>query len=244
MGEVNRLGVYVSRLSTIKISPTDVSPTCWGNVTETVPIETSGFEFQVTHNLHVALCRVARIEIPDPYLLWVDAVCINKNDAEERGYSYGSWAIYTAEPSCHPRPVAFMNTLHDFLRSDEERAKLKWLLPRMSSSCADGGEVPWPSIALSAAVFILKAKLGVPISLWRQLDRIVRVMVDGGSNDDSLAKQTDIEGYVDMNESTGGRRDLTKSVFVTEKGFVGLGPPNLKVGDRRIRGQGFYGVIF
>ncbi|RYO93557.1 hypothetical protein DL766_003929 [Monosporascus sp. MC13-8B] len=131
------------------------------------------------------------------------------------------------------------NTLHDFPRSDEERAKVReligqidmgptnwhdvpfsavealfrrpywhrvWTLQEVALAkdvlvVCGWREVPWPSIALSAAVFILKARLGVLISLSRKLDRIVRIMVDGGSNDDLLASK--------LYDTKGSRRQCT-----------------------------------
>ncbi|RYP58983.1 hypothetical protein DL769_008735 [Monosporascus sp. CRB-8-3] len=214
------------------------------------------------HNIHVALDRVARIEIPDPYLLWVDAVCINRNDEEEKKVQVRlmgnisrraelviSWIGSGAENDVALESLELFSQvtfghgshdiLHDFPRNGEERDKVRELISQIDMGPTNWYDVPlpavealfrhpcwhrvwtpwelalakdvlvvcgwreapWPSIALSTAVFILKARLGVPISHSRQLDRIVRVMGDGGSDDDSPASK--------LYDTQGSRRECT-----------------------------------
>jgi len=54
----------------------------WGDPDHTVPITVNGTDFPTTYNLHLALERLVlsdRVRI-----VWVDAVCINQADLEER----------------------------------------------------------------------------------------------------------------------------------------------------------------
>ncbi|RYP29889.1 hypothetical protein DL767_006488 [Monosporascus sp. MG133] len=182
--------------------------------------------------------------MPDPYLLVVDAACINQNyDEEKRVQRRCAGVLGTAFAS------TFGHGLYDivdgFPRGDEERDKVRELIGQIDMGPTNwhdvplpavealferpfwyrvwtlrevvlakdalivcgSREAPWTSIVPSAAVFILKAMLGEPILLSRQLDRIVRVMVDGGSDDDSLSRNlyvikgsrqqwTDLRDYV------------------------------------------------
>ncbi|KAK3987685.1 heterokaryon incompatibility protein 6,OR allele [Cladorrhinum sp. PSN332] len=55
---------------------------CWGDQHEKHEIIVSGCNFQTSTNLHSALLR---LRLPDrSRLLWVDAICINQNDIQER----------------------------------------------------------------------------------------------------------------------------------------------------------------
>ncbi|KAN0094266.1 HET domain containing protein [Hyaloscypha variabilis] len=55
---------------------------CWGDTSTTVPIEIKEGTFEVTKNLRSALFHLRRKD--DPRTLWIDAVCINQDDLEER----------------------------------------------------------------------------------------------------------------------------------------------------------------
>ncbi|KAK4231677.1 heterokaryon incompatibility protein 6,OR allele [Podospora fimiseda] len=55
---------------------------CWGDQTEKHEILLDGFKFDVATNLHSALLRLRLHD--KPRLLWVDAICINQNDVQER----------------------------------------------------------------------------------------------------------------------------------------------------------------
>ena len=54
----------------------------WGDPNSRVKISCDGFLFHITSNLHSALTK---LRLPDlGLMLWVDAICINQNDLEER----------------------------------------------------------------------------------------------------------------------------------------------------------------
>ncbi|EME47179.1 hypothetical protein DOTSEDRAFT_97708, partial [Dothistroma septosporum NZE10] len=54
-----------------------------GDATKSKSIELDGKPFAVTENLHSALLRI-RSDKQEPQRLWVDAVCINQCDEEEK----------------------------------------------------------------------------------------------------------------------------------------------------------------
>lgn len=57
---------------------------CWGDRTEMGQISVNGEPFEVTKNLFSALDVLRR---PDNLrAMWIDAICINQNDYEEKGY--------------------------------------------------------------------------------------------------------------------------------------------------------------
>jgi hypothetical protein len=54
---------------------------------ETPHIEINGHEFPITKNLEIALRHLRYIDVPRT--LWIDAICINQNDVEERNSQVG-----------------------------------------------------------------------------------------------------------------------------------------------------------
>ena len=54
---------------------------CWGDPNVTRPIHVNGHEVQATTNLHEALQELRR---HGHIRLWVDALCINQSDIDER----------------------------------------------------------------------------------------------------------------------------------------------------------------
>ncbi|PMD40914.1 HET-domain-containing protein [Hyaloscypha variabilis F] len=58
---------------------------CWGNPQDLVLIKVNGFEVKVTRSLHEAL-QMFRNETLDIEALWVDALCINQEDVDERNH--------------------------------------------------------------------------------------------------------------------------------------------------------------
>ena len=55
---------------------------CWGDTNKTKKIHLNGSEVQITENLEAALRELGRHE---SICLWVDALCINQSDIDERG---------------------------------------------------------------------------------------------------------------------------------------------------------------
>ncbi|EAT87588.1 hypothetical protein HBH56_053030 [Parastagonospora nodorum] len=66
----------------------------WGNVNTTASITLNGYHASITKNLHEALLHIRRIR---PYsLLWVDALCIDQSNSNERGHQVSQMrAIYS-----------------------------------------------------------------------------------------------------------------------------------------------------
>lgn len=55
----------------------------WGETTDLIPIYVNGHEMHITRNLHIALEHIRRENAK--VIIWVDAVCINQRDDEEKG---------------------------------------------------------------------------------------------------------------------------------------------------------------
>ena len=56
---------------------------CWGELSDQVSMTVNGLRFPVTRNLHSALKRIRREGVER---VWVDAICINQQDPEERSH--------------------------------------------------------------------------------------------------------------------------------------------------------------
>ncbi|KAM5349203.1 hypothetical protein ACJ41O_009026 [Fusarium nematophilum] len=63
----------------------------WGDSLDTRLIVLDGHEFPVTTNLWQALSRIRSVS--SKVVVWVDAICINQNDLEERSYQVGLMTI-------------------------------------------------------------------------------------------------------------------------------------------------------
>jgi hypothetical protein len=64
------------------IHPYEALSYVWGDPEDTVPIHVNQRHFQVTANLHAAL-----VQFRSPFInryLWIDAICINQEDKEEK----------------------------------------------------------------------------------------------------------------------------------------------------------------
>jgi len=61
----------------------------WGHLNKSQPIFVNGYHFEVTKNLHGALSSLRHRSIE---WLWIDAICINQKDKDERGHQVRSMA--------------------------------------------------------------------------------------------------------------------------------------------------------
>jgi hypothetical protein len=62
----------------------------WGDPHDTMPIFIDGHVLQITENLHAALLRLRDRSLER--IIWVDAVCINQANEEEKGHQIRSMA--------------------------------------------------------------------------------------------------------------------------------------------------------
>jgi hypothetical protein len=55
---------------------------CWGGNTSTVAVSCNGADLHITSTLEAGLREITKSQAPT--LLWVDQICINQNDTNER----------------------------------------------------------------------------------------------------------------------------------------------------------------
>ena len=60
----------------------------WGNSTPEFPITVNNERFDIAETLHFALQQLSRA-VPTGVWLWIDAICINQHDIEERSSQVG-----------------------------------------------------------------------------------------------------------------------------------------------------------
>jgi hypothetical protein len=75
--------LIIARLDSSNLLSYDALSYCWGDPDNRETITVHGREQHVTRNLHAALRQLRSVS--RDRLLWADAVCINQNDAEEKG---------------------------------------------------------------------------------------------------------------------------------------------------------------
>ncbi|KAH9233960.1 hypothetical protein K456DRAFT_1772342 [Colletotrichum gloeosporioides 23] len=88
---------------------------CWGSPTQSQTVFTNEGSLQVTENLHAALLRLR-----DPALeriIWADAICINQDDLDEKGYQVQLMAEIYARSSC---VIVWLENVTGYHRLDSE----------------------------------------------------------------------------------------------------------------------------
>jgi len=85
----SKICCYMEHVSLINPGSYSALSYCWGDPRSTKTISLNGINVEITAKLYAALQQVqslgARERIVEPIRLWVDAICINQADAEERG---------------------------------------------------------------------------------------------------------------------------------------------------------------
>jgi hypothetical protein len=69
----------------------------WGSTTPTNTILIDSSEFRVTPNLESALYKIRRDS--EPVIIWIDAVCIAQNDADEKSWQVGQMGDVYRQPT-------------------------------------------------------------------------------------------------------------------------------------------------
>jgi hypothetical protein len=95
----------------------------WGNPEKTLPILLDGHYFNVTQNLHAALRHLRDHSIE---WIWVDAICINQRDRQERGHQVRYMAKIYGKAN---RVVVWLGEAasNSDLAFEEIRKQTKWL---------------------------------------------------------------------------------------------------------------------
>jgi hypothetical protein len=94
----------------------------WGDPKSTLPVFIDGYRFDVTLNLHAALLYLRNRATE---WVWVDAICINQRDRQERGHQVRYMAKIYGKAHC---VVVWLGQVEDNSdRAFEEiRARNKW----------------------------------------------------------------------------------------------------------------------
>jgi hypothetical protein len=88
---------YTIRDSHTACHPYEALSYVWGGEDKPKSITLDGYEFNVTRNLHTALVHLRDHQIPR--FLWVDAVCINQTNEEEKERQILLMAVIFAKAS-------------------------------------------------------------------------------------------------------------------------------------------------
>ena len=100
---------------------------CWGDSEDQCTITVNGHSISVTANAGAALRRVRRPHASR--VVWIDAVCINQQDREERGhqvaimgdvYRHGSCNLIFLSEENHERAISDIKVLFDEVTADSE----------------------------------------------------------------------------------------------------------------------------
>ncbi|OCK79012.1 hypothetical protein K432DRAFT_435624 [Lepidopterella palustris CBS 459.81] len=79
----------------------------WGNPNDSVPITLNGQRFPVTRNLKKALERLRTLDTETP--IWIDAICINQVDSDERMHQVQMMRVIFESPS---EVIIWLGDLH------------------------------------------------------------------------------------------------------------------------------------
>jgi hypothetical protein len=117
----------------------------WGSQDESFPIVCNKKLFWVHHNLHTALPYLARRANPDEVLpIWIDAICINQNDDEEKVVQIRSmnqiyrrasrmwiWMGIAEHPGCIPDAISTLSWLKQLNQDPSNSARVRGPSPKM-----------------------------------------------------------------------------------------------------------------
>jgi hypothetical protein len=121
-GEGPTIQCELVEASAIKEShcPYEALSYCWGPSQDKIDILLNKENFPVTQNLHSALCRLRQKY--KPRLLWIDALCINQDDPDERSCLVQKMASIFSDAQ---KVVVDLGTVKDGAESDENARAMK-----------------------------------------------------------------------------------------------------------------------
>ncbi|KAI1454690.1 heterokaryon incompatibility protein-domain-containing protein [Annulohypoxylon moriforme] len=166
----------------------------WGDPDRRRPITVDGRQFQATVNLESALRNLRYLD--KPRVLWIDAVCINQNDIEERSsqvqqmgliYSQAKRVVVWLGPESESSKTAF-NTLRVLDIPDPNRAvrcdekHYKNVLTKSLKATLPLVQRPWFKRVWCVQEFILGEdvifRCGQDSLPWRQFVRLFEFMIE------------------------------------------------------------------
>jgi len=113
----------------------------WGNPNETLPIFIDGHVLDITASLHAALLRLRDHSLER--IIWVDAICINQADEEEKGHQIQSMARIYGQAN---RVIVWLGEVAD--DSDLALEAIRVAGSKKSTYCSDSERIPPAVLAL------------------------------------------------------------------------------------------------
>ena len=113
----------------------------WGNPNETLPIFIDGHVLDITASLHAALLRLRDHSLER--IIWVDAVCINQANEEEKGHQIQSMARIYGQAN---RVIVWLGEVAD--DSDLALEAIRVASSKKSTYCSDSERTPPAVLAL------------------------------------------------------------------------------------------------
>jgi hypothetical protein len=200
----SKICCYIEHVSLINPGSYSALSYCWGDPRSTKTISLNGINVEITAKLYAALLQVqsldARERFVEPIRLWVDAICINQADAEERSSqvrimrqiysrakrviafigepcSLSSWSLYT------PSSVAYVvkNQFSDVAPLNQDQPVDAWRANGSKILNMFFNEPYWTrvwviqEIAVAASITMLYGDIEIP---WSDLAGLLKLWKD------------------------------------------------------------------